>query len=155
VKLSRKRSRNGPDVGVDVGIKSLLVTSNNDTVGNPRWYRAGQRRLRVLQRRVSRRKKGSKNRRKAVLQLQRHHAKIANQRKDFLNKVAYKLITEHDRIALERLRITNMVKNRHLQRASWMRVGVLGATPHEQSGRSWPCGVPRQPRLHIKALLWL
>jgi len=66
---------------------------------------------------VSRRKKGSKNRRKAVLQLQRHHAKIANQRKDFLNKVAYKLITEHDRIALERLRITNMVKNRHLAKS--------------------------------------
>ena len=66
---------------------------------------------------MSRRKKGSKNRRKAVLQLQRHHAKIANQRKDFLNKVAYKLITEHDRIALERLRITNMVKNRHLAKS--------------------------------------
>ena len=107
----------GRDVGVDVGIKSLLVTSDNATVENPRWYRAAQRRLRVLQRRVSRRKKGGKNRRKAVLQLQRHHAKIANRRKDFLNKVAYTLITEYDRIALERLQITNMVKNRRLAKS--------------------------------------
>lgn len=107
----------GRDVGVDVGLKSLLTTSDGHTVENPRWYRQGQRRLRVLQRRVSRRKKGGNNRRKAVLALQRHHEHMVNQRKNFLNKVAYKLITEHDRIALERLRITNMVKNRHLAKS--------------------------------------
>ncbi|HEY1011974.1 MAG TPA: transposase [Herpetosiphonaceae bacterium] len=107
----------GRAVGVDVGIKSLLTTSDGDTIENPRWYRQGQRRLRVLQRRVARKKKGGKNRRKAVLTLQRHHEHVANQRKDFLNKVAHKLIAENDGIALENLRITTMVKNRHLAKS--------------------------------------
>jgi putative transposase len=107
----------GRDVGVDVGIKSLLTTSDGSTFENPRWYRAGQQRLRVLQRRVSRRTKDGKNRRKAVLQLQRHHNTISSRRKDFLNKVAHALIMNHDRIALEDLRITNMVKNRHLAKS--------------------------------------
>lgn len=107
----------GRVVGIDVGIKSLLVTSDNELVENPRWYRAGQQRLRVLQRRLARCQKGSKNYGKVILQIQRHSAKIANRRKDFLNKVAYKLITEYDRIALEHLRIPNMVKNRHLAKS--------------------------------------
>jgi putative transposase len=53
-------------------------------------------RLRVLQRRVARRTQGGKNRHKAVLALQRQHEKVAHQRKDFLNKVAYTLIANHD-----------------------------------------------------------
>lgn len=65
----------------------------------------------------SRRAKGGKNRSKAVLQLQQHHDKIASQRKDFLNKIAHTLITNYDRIALEDLRINNMVKNRHLAKS--------------------------------------
>ena len=107
----------GRDVGIDVGVKSLLVTSDNKVFENPRWYRTGQRRLRILQRRLARCQKGSKNRQKVILQLQRYHEKVANQRKDFLNKTVHSLITQHDRIAVERLRITNMVKNRHLAKS--------------------------------------
>jgi putative transposase len=70
--------------------------------------------LRVLQRRVARRKNGSANRRKAVLALQRQHERIANTRKDFLNKLAHRLISRYDRIALEDLRISNMLRNWHL-----------------------------------------
>jgi putative transposase len=104
----------GRDIGVDVGIASLITTSAGDKEAHPSWYRASQRTLRVLQRRVARRKQGSANRRKAVLQLQRQHERIANARKDCLKKLAHRLITTYDRIALEDLRITNMVRNRHL-----------------------------------------
>jgi len=113
----------GQDVGVDVGLASLITTSAGEQETHPGWYRAAQRRLRSLQRRVARRKKGSARRRKAVLQLQRQHEQIANARKDFLNKLAHRLISRYDRIALEDLRITNMVRNRHLAKsildASW------------------------------------
>jgi putative transposase len=107
----------GRDVGLDVGVASLLTKSDGEKVDNPRWYRAEQRKLRVLQRRVARRKKGGSNRKKAVLALQRQHERIANRRKDFLNKLAHGLIARYDRIALEDLRITNMVRSRHLAKS--------------------------------------
>lgn len=70
---------------------------------------AAQRRLRVAQRRVARRKKGASNRRKAVVILQNRHNQVANQRKDYVNKLAHDLVKRYDRIALEDLTITRMV----------------------------------------------
>lgn len=107
----------GQSVGVDVGISSLITTSNGEKVDNPKWHRNEQAKLRVIQRRVSRRKKGGSNRRKAVRQLQTHHEKIANQRKDFLNKLVHRLIKQNDLIAIEDLQVTNMVRNRHLSKS--------------------------------------
>jgi putative transposase len=113
----------GREIGVDVGIASLITTSEGAKEPHPGCYRTAQRKLRVLQRRVARRKKGSTSRRKAVLQLQRQHEHIAATRKDFLKKLAHRLISRYDRIALEDLRITNLVRNRHLAKsildASW------------------------------------
>ena len=107
----------GKAVGIDVGIHHLLATSDNEIIENPRWYRAQQQKLRVLQRRVSRRKKGGSNRRKAVSALQRLHLHIANSRKDYLNKLAFNLITKYDLIALEDLNIQGMVRNHHLSKS--------------------------------------
>jgi putative transposase len=107
----------GQEIGVDVGLASLLTTSDGEHVENPKWYRAEQARLRVLQRRVSRRKKGGANRRKAVRALQRQHDHIANQRGDFIKKVVHRLITRYDRIAIEDLQIVNMAQNRHLSKS--------------------------------------
>ncbi len=107
----------GRDVGVDVGIASLIATSDGETVPQQAWYRREQRLLRVAQRRVARRLKGGKNRHKAVVQLRRRHERIANQRKDFLNKLAHQLVAQYDRIAVEDLRIVNMVRNRHLAKS--------------------------------------
>lgn len=107
----------GQSVGLDVGIASLITTSDGEKVENPKWYRAEQRRLRVLQRRVARRKKGSHRRRKAVLSLQRQHERIRNKRKDFLNKLAADLVSRYDLIAIEDLRIVNMVHNRHFSKS--------------------------------------
>jgi putative transposase len=99
----------GKDVGIDVGLSSLITTSDGEKVNHPRFYGTAQRQLRVAQRRVARRKKGGKNRRKAVALLKRQHERIVNQRKDFLNKLAHDLTIRHDRIALEDLTITRMV----------------------------------------------
>ena len=107
----------GKAVGIDVGIHHLLATSDNEIIENPRWYRAQQQKLRVLQRRVSRRKMGGSNRRKAVLALQRLHLHIANSRKDYLNKLVFHLIKNYDVIALEDLQINGMVRNHHLSKS--------------------------------------
>ncbi len=107
----------GKSVGIDVGIHHLLATSDGDVVENPKWYREEQKKLRVLQRRVARRKLGGSNRREAVLALQRQHLHIANRRKDYLDKLAHHFIANYDLIALENLQINGMVKNRHLSKS--------------------------------------
>jgi len=107
----------GREVGVDVGIHHLLATSENEVVENPHWYREEQRKLRVIQRRVSRRKLGGANRRKAVLALQCQHEHVANCCKDYLDKLAHHLISSYDRIAVEDLHIPGMVRNHHLSKS--------------------------------------
>ncbi|PKN96682.1 MAG: transposase, partial [Chloroflexi bacterium HGW-Chloroflexi-5] len=107
----------GRAIGVDVGINSLIATSDGELIENPKWYRDGQAKLRILQRTVSRRMKGGSNRSKAVHVLQVHHEYIANQRKDFLNKLANTLVLNNDLIAIEDLRIQNMVKNHNLSKS--------------------------------------
>jgi putative transposase len=105
------------EIGIDVGITSLIVTSDGEHVQHPGWYRAAERRLRVAQRRVARRKKGGANRRKAVTMLQRVHRDVANQRQDFLDKLALKLVREHDVLVLEDLRVRNLVRNHYLAKS--------------------------------------
>jgi putative transposase len=107
----------GKHVGLDVGIKNIITDSSGNSTDNPKWYMAGQKKLRVLQRSVSRKKKGSSTRRKSVKSLQRHHLKISRQRQDFLNKLANKLVCENDLIVLEDLQIRNLVKNQRLSKS--------------------------------------
>lgn len=104
----------GTSIGIDVGLTHLLTTSAGTTIDNPRWYRADQATLRVIQRRIARRQKGGRNRKKAVAQVQRQHERISNRRKDCLNKFVADLVRSYDLIAIEDLRITNMVRNHHL-----------------------------------------
>jgi len=129
----------GRSVGVDVGIHHLMVTSDNETIDNPRWYRSEQATLRVLQRTVARRARGGANRRKAVEALTRHHERIANRRKDFLNKLTHALIERYDRIALEDLQITNLVGNRRLSKsildAGWSYLKQRLMCKAEEAGR--------------------
>ncbi len=107
----------GRAVGIDVGIASLITTSDGDKVDNPNYYRAAQRRLRILQRKLSRAKRGGKNRRKALRAVQRQQEHVANQRRDTLHKLSTELVRGYDLIAVEDLRITNMVKNKHLSKS--------------------------------------
>jgi len=104
----------GHETGIDVGLKVFLITAEGDAVENPRHYRRGEKKLAKAQRRVSRRKKGSHRRRKAVGHLQRAHQTVQRQRQDFHHKTALHLLREHDTIYLEDLRVANMVRNPHL-----------------------------------------
>ena len=73
--------------------------------------------MRVLQRKLARAQRGCKNRRKALLKVQRQQEHVANQRKDYLHKLSTTLVQRYDAIALEDLRVTNMVRNRHLSKS--------------------------------------
>jgi putative transposase len=98
------------EVGIDAGLSSLFVLSTGEYIDNPRWYRESQRKLRVLQRAAARKKRGGTNRRKAVSTLARFTEHVANQRKDFLNKLACTLVCCFGRIAVEDLSINRMAK---------------------------------------------
>lgn len=110
-------------VGIDVGIESFAVLSNGERIENPKLLRKSEKKLSRLQRRMSRKKKGSANRRKARFKVARLHQRIFNQRQDFLHKTSFKIIKEFKVISVEKLQINNMVKNHHLAKsivdASW------------------------------------
>ncbi len=107
----------GKAVGIDVGVASLIATSDGEKVPNPKWYQAAQKKLRRQQRRMSRRKNGGRNRRKAAEMVARHHLHVSRQRKDVLDKIVHRLINECDFIAVEQLRVQNMVGNRYLAKS--------------------------------------
>ena len=104
-------------IGLDVGIKDFVTMSDGTKIDNPKFLRGSIGRLKVLQRRVSRKKKGSKNRDKAKYQVALQHEKITNQRKDFLHKLTTKLVRENQAIAIETLNVTGMMKNHCLAQA--------------------------------------
>ncbi len=75
-------------IGLDVGLNHFYTDSNGQTVENPRYLRRSERQLKKLQRKVSKRKKGSANRRKAIKRLAKKHLQVSRQRKDFAIKTA-------------------------------------------------------------------
>jgi len=109
--------KTGSAIGLDMGVASLITTSEGEKVDHPQFYREGQKKLRVLQRSLARKQKSSKNRRKALLQVQRQHEHVKNQRTDFAHKLSYGLVQHYDRIACEDLKIRNMVRNHHLSKS--------------------------------------
>jgi putative transposase len=109
--------RNGDAVGLDVGLKNFVADSYGNTVENPRCFRRGAKKLRRLQRKTARRKKGSNRKRKASKQAARQHLKIARQRKDHAHKTARKYVDKYAFIAVEDLRVSNMLKNHRLAKA--------------------------------------
>ncbi len=84
-------------VGLDVGISSLLTTSDGDKVSNPKHFKFLRGKLRLVQKALSRKQKGSNNRHKARVQVARVHGKIADSRKDFLHKLTTQLVRENAR----------------------------------------------------------
>ena len=98
-------------VGVDVGLNHFYTDSDGNTVENPRFFRKAEKALKKAQKRVSRRKKGSKNRLKAIKRLGKMHLKVSRRRKDFAVKTARALVQSADLVAIEDLKVRNMVKN--------------------------------------------
>lgn len=104
-------------VGIDLGIKTFATLSDDTEYANPKHLNQSIARLKVLQHRASRKKKGSNNRKKANQRVARLHEKVANQRKDFLHNVSDAITKQYDTIVLEDLAVSNMVKNHKLARS--------------------------------------
>ena len=107
----------GAAVGIDMGLKSFAITSDGVEYPNHRCLHKSERKLARLQRRLSRKTKGSKRREKARIAVARMHEKIANQRIDMLHKLSTDLVRQYDVICIEDLSPKNMVKNHKLAKA--------------------------------------
>ena len=101
-------------IGVDVGLKSLVALSSGETVEYPRYYIKAEKKLAVAQRNLSRKKKGSANRRKAKAKVAKISRDVQNHRDEFLHQVSRKLVDSADLIVFENLNISGMLKNHHL-----------------------------------------
>ena len=102
---------------LDVGLLHFYTDNRGNKVENPRHLRKSEKALKRLQRRVSRKVKGSNKRKKAINKLGRKHLKVSRQRKDFAVKLARCVVTSNDVVVFEALRVRNMVKNRHLAKS--------------------------------------
>src|SRR5262249_13546267 len=107
----------GRETGIDVGLKVFLITAEGEMIENPRHYRKAEKRLAKAQWRVSRRKKGSHRRRKALDLLKRRHRTVQRQRGAFHHKTALAMLRQYDIVYLEDLRVRNMVRNAHLAKS--------------------------------------
>ena len=166
----KKTQYTGEKVGVDLGLASLAITSNGEFLESFKYLLKAERRLKFLQRMVSRRVKGSNRRRKAVGMLSKQHEKVANRRNDAINKAVHALLKKYDYIALEDLKIKNMMKNRKLSKriadSAWgkfitkvqtkaqeMGKEVVLVNPHNTSQLCSECGeiVKKELKVRIHA----
>ena len=110
-------------VGIDVGIKDFAVLSNGQVFENPKYLEKAEKRLKVLQRRLAKKQKGSKRREKARLAVAKAHEKIKNCRTDYIHKVTSKIIRENQTVIIEDLNVDGMMKNhnlaKHIASVSW------------------------------------
>ena len=111
-----------PDVGIDVGLNSIVATSDGETVAAPKPLRKAQARTRRLQRSLARKGRRSKRRAKARRTLARHHARVAARRRDFLHKLSHDLASRHRVIAMEDLGMNALKRSflaRSIHDAAW------------------------------------
>ena len=104
-------------IGIDLGLTSFVATSDGEKVDAPKIYRKHEAKLAKYQRRMARKQKGGKNRNKARVKVARHHARIADTRKDFLHKLSTRIVSENQVIAVEDLNIAGLQKNRCLAKS--------------------------------------
>ncbi|MDJ0680870.1 MAG: RNA-guided endonuclease TnpB family protein [Xenococcaceae cyanobacterium MO_167.B52] len=111
-------------VGIDAGVTSLISTSDGEKIPNPKHFNRLYQKLKVAQKELSRKTKGSSNRHKARLKVAKIHASIKDARTDFLHKLTTDLVRNNSLICIEDLAVRNMVKNHKLARSTVMLLGV-------------------------------
>lgn len=151
-------------IGIDLGLKDFLTDSNGETVAIPQYYRKSQKHLRVLQKRVSRRIKGSNRRKKAQKQVSKQHKKVANKRRDFHFKTVNNLLKKYDVVVYEDLNVKGLARTRlakSVNDAGWSsfisiltnkaeNAGLLAiaVNPHGTSQDCSKCGEKVPKKLH-------
>ena len=129
----------GQETGIDLGIEAFATLADGTRILTPGCYRKAERYLAKCQRRMSRRKKGSHRRRRAVDLLAKAHQTVRRQRQDFHHKTALALVRENDTIYHEELRVANMVRNHHLAKsiadAGWGAFLTILAFKAESAGK--------------------
>ena len=115
--------KTGSLIGIDLGIKDFAITSDGAKIANPKYLVKSAKKLKRLQRQMSKKQKGSNNRNKSRVKLAKQYEKVSNQRNDFLHKLSTEMVKNHDIICVEDLKVRNMSKNHKLARsifdASW------------------------------------
>src|SRR6266516_922373 len=104
-------------VGLDLGLKSMVITSDGQTHGNPKFAASDEKKLAQVQRRHAKKKKGSKNRNKACLKVVRVYQKIVDRRRDYQHQLSTRIIRENQVVCVESLQVKHMVKNHSLAKA--------------------------------------
>lgn len=107
----------GNNIGIDLGIKEFCITSDGELIPNPHYLKKSLDKLAKLQRELSRKSKGGSNRNKTRIKVARLQEHIANQRKDFLQKLSTEIIRNNDVICIEDLQVKNMIKNHKLSQS--------------------------------------
>jgi putative transposase len=133
-------------IGIDVGLTHFATFSDGTTVDNPRHHKTAQAKLRRAQRKVARRKKGSHRRRKAVILLQKAHAHVRNQRRDFHHKLSRQLVNRYGLIAVEDLNVKGLAGGmlaKSVHDAGWSQFFLFTGYKAECADRRF---VKRDPR---------
>ena len=119
----KKLPKSNKKIGIDLGLKHFLITSNGRKIPLPKWFKKSENLIKKVQRKLSRKQKGSNRYEKTRQRLAKLQLKISNQRLDFLHKLSKQLIDENQVIAVESLNIKGMIKNhklaKYIANASW------------------------------------
>ncbi len=158
VERSEAQPPTGKAVGIDLGLEYFYTDSEGNQIENPRFLRKSEKALKRLQRKVSRKKQGSNNLKKAINKMARKHLKVSRQRREFAVRTARRLVTSSDVIVYEDLKVSNLVKNHKLAQsisdAAWSMfinwvdyfakicgVQVMAVAPHFTSQDCHQCGI--------------
>ena len=126
-------------VGIDLGLTHFCILSSGEKIENPRLHKKMLRKIKQANRRLAKAKKDSQGRKKRQLRLAKLHAKVKDQRTDFLHKLTTSLVRENQTLAVEDLNVAGMIKNRKLSRvisdAGWSRFKIILAAKCDRYGR--------------------
>lgn len=112
-----KFKQTGGSVGIDLGVKDFVITSDGEVFENKHFYKKQENKIKKLQRQLSRKVKGSNNREKARIKLAKAYERLVNQRENYIHSVVNELLRYYDTICMEDLNVSGMLKNHKLAKA--------------------------------------